>query len=340
MGRARLEASRQQILTFRRRVGALDRRLPEGSESLRAAAWAGLQDSMPRAALLSINARVTATDPRAWQHHTLVQVWGPRYSAYVVAEVDRHVFTMGRLPDSTAARRRAFELADRLEALLDGAEMEYAAAGRALGEPPNRLRYATTSGRVLIRWTGAGRPTIRAVPAPSVDAQVARLELARRYLRVFGPGSHRSFATWAGVTPKQAAATLAALGADLIPVSTPLGETWLLADDEPLLRLSPESSPEARLLPSGDAYYLLQGPDRGLLVPDARHRSTLWTSRVWPGAVLVSGEIVGTWRRAQHRITISPWRRLSTAESGKVEAEAAALPLPDVEAEVAIDWER
>ena len=48
---ARLRLTRQQILAFRRRVGGLEKRLPAGAESLRRAAWAGLQDSMPRAAL-------------------------------------------------------------------------------------------------------------------------------------------------------------------------------------------------------------------------------------------------------------------------------------------------
>ena len=53
-----LELTRAQILAFRRQVGALEERLPRGARSLRQAAWAGLQDSMPRAALLSIHARV------------------------------------------------------------------------------------------------------------------------------------------------------------------------------------------------------------------------------------------------------------------------------------------
>jgi len=52
--KSRLNLTRTQILAFRRHVGALDQRLPRGRRSLRRAAWAGLQDSMPRAALLSI----------------------------------------------------------------------------------------------------------------------------------------------------------------------------------------------------------------------------------------------------------------------------------------------
>ena len=93
-----------------------------------------------------------------------------------------------------------------------------------------------------------------------------------------------------------------------------------------------------RLLPSGDAYYLLQGADRELLVPDAPRRGELWTSRVWPGAVLVAGEIAGTWRRAQAKLTIDPWRRFSRLEREAVELEAHSLPLPGVEGQIVVGW--
>jgi hypothetical protein len=72
---ARLELSRAQILGFRRKVGSLDERLPAGAKSLRLAAWAGLQDSVPRAALFSIHARVAGTSSGDWEHPSLVQLW-------------------------------------------------------------------------------------------------------------------------------------------------------------------------------------------------------------------------------------------------------------------------
>jgi len=62
-----------------------------------------------------------------------------------------------------------------------------------------------------------------------------------------------------------------------------------------------------------------------------------WTSRVWPGAVLVAGEIVGTWRRAQANLSVHPWRRLTRAERDAVEAEARSLPLP-VEGQISVRW--
>jgi hypothetical protein len=75
-----------------------------------------------------------------------------------------------------------------------------------------------------------------------------------------------------------------------------------------------------------------------LLVPDANRRSRLWTSRVWPGAVLVEGEVVGTWRRANVEVTIEPWRPLSSGEREAVESEASSLPLPGDRASLRVRW--
>jgi hypothetical protein len=177
------------------------------------------------------------------------------------------------------------------------------------------------------------------VPAPEIEPLEARRELARRYLHVFGPSTPTAFATWAGIGAPKARATFDALARSLTAVRTPIGEAWILSRDEPAFRAPPGPPAAARLLPSGDAYFLLQGAERELLVPDAAQRSALWTSRVWPGAVLVTGEIVGTWRRAHAQLTIQCWRRLSQAERDAVEAEARSLPLPGIEGEVVVHWD-
>ena len=334
-----LGLSRSQILAFRRQVGSLDERLPRGSRSLRRAAWAGLQDSMPRAALLSIHARVQGAHPSSWEDPSLVQVWGPRFSTYVVPARDYAVFTLGRLADDGRGRQRAEEIATRLHAFLDGRRMGDGEAGRALGVNSNLFRYAAPTGTVLIRWDGARQATIWTVPRPEVDPHEARRELARRYLHVFGPTTPAAFATWAGIGPAEAAAAFDALKRSLTAVRTPIGDAWILTRDEPAFRAPAGPAAAARLLPSGDAYYLLQGVDRELLVPDAELRGRLWTSRVWPGAVLVAGEIAGTWRRAQANLTITPWLRLTREKREAVEAEAQTLPLPGVEGRIAVRWE-
>ena len=335
---APLVLNRSQILAFRRRVAALDERLPPGPAPLRRAAWAGLTDSMPRAALLSIHARVRGAKPSSWEHPSLVQVWGPRFSVYVVPARDHAIFTVGRYPDDARGRRVAEEMAELLQRHLCEERMTDREAGRR-ANVGNRMRYATTTGTVLIRWEGARAPVIWTVPRPEIDPLEARRELARRYLHVFGPATVAAFARWAGLGAREAASAFDGLSRSLAPVRTPTGEAWILARDEQALREPAGPPAAARLLPSGDTYYLLHGADRELLVPDAARRAELWTSRVWPGAVLVAGDVAGTWRRDQGKLTVTSWRRLSRGERAAVEAEAASLPLPGVQGEITARWE-
>jgi hypothetical protein len=334
----RLRLTRRQILAFRRRVGALDDRLPLSPESLRRAAWAGLQDSMPRAALLSLHARVEGVGPSTWEHPSLAQLWGPRYSTYVVPKRDFALFSLGRFPDDEKGRLRAERIAALLHAELDGATRIDREVGGALGVNPNSFRYAATTGTIAIRWEGARAPTIWSVAAPQVEPADARRELARRHLHVFGPTTADGFARWAGISRRAAAAAYTALEGSLLPVRTPLGDEWLLAEDESAILADEAPAAPARLLPSGDAYFLLDGAERTLLVPQAGRRALLWTSRVWPGALLVGGEVRGTWRRAQHTVRIQTWGRLTRAERAAVEAEAAVLPLPGLERGIEVPW--
>ena len=334
-----LELTRDQILAFRRRVGALDQRLPWGVPSLRRAAWAGLTDSVPRAALLSIHARVEGAGPSTWEHPSLVHVWGPRYSTYLVPARDRAIFTLGRLPEEAPRRQRAEDMAVRLHAFLAGRRAKDNEAQRALGVG-NGLKYAATTGTVLIRWEGAKAPTVWTVPAPEADPAEARRELARRYIHTCGPATPEAFGVWAGIGPAGSGAAFEALSGSLTAVRTPIGEAWILACDEPAFREPPGAPAAARLLPSGDTYYLFWGAGRELVLPDPVQRAELWTSRVWPGAVLVGGDIVGTWRRAQADVSIRSWRRLTRAERDAVEAEAHALPLPGIEGQVTVGWNK
>src|SRR5215211_8641935 len=263
---APLRLTRRQILTFRRRVGGLEERMRMHPESLRRAAWAGLQDSMPRAALLSLHARVDAVESTTLEDPSLAQLWGPRYHTYVVAKRDFALFSLGRLPDNPKSRLRAERMAERLHAHLDGKRMTDREAARALGVG-NALRYAATTGTVAIRWHGARAPTVWTVVAAEVDPADARRELARRYIHIFGPATADGFARWAGISRRSATDAFASLEASLLPIRSPLGDEWLLAEDEPAIRTGETVSAPARLLPSGDAYFLLDGKERKLLVP-------------------------------------------------------------------------
>ena len=294
---------------------------------------------MPRAALLSIHARVSGTGSSSWEDPSLVQLWGPRFNVFVVAACDLAVFSLGTLPDDAKGRGRAEDLAARLNAVLGGARMTYGEAGRALGVHPNSLRYAAATGTVLIRWDGARLATVWTVPPPEAGPLDARLELARRYLHIYGPATPEAFAKWAGIGRRHGVAAFEALGTSVAPVQTQVGDAWILGHDEAAFRAAPGPVAPARLLPSGDAYFLRYGADRDLLVPDTGQRGALWTPRVWPGALLVGGEIAGTWRRADAVMTVQPWRRLSRAERDAVVAEAESLPLPTTQGRIIVRWD-
>ena len=332
-----LELTREQVLAYRRRVQALDERLPKGAASLRRAAWAGLQDSMPRAAVLSIHARVAGTEPETWADPSLVQVWGPRFQVYAVPAGEHALFTLARYPDDARGRRVAEEMAALAARYLGDRTLTDREVAGAHGVG-NAIRYATTTGTILIRWEGARAPKIWTVPRPDGEPAALRLELARRFLHVFGPMRVESFAKWAGIGARQARDAFDGLAAELVPARTPIGDGWLLAGDEQVARAAPGPPAPARFLPSGDTFFLLWGADRELLVPDAGRRGELWTQRVWPGALLVNGDVAAVWRRAGPDVTIDTWRTLSKAEQEAVEAEAATMPLPGLGRAIRVRW--
>jgi hypothetical protein len=216
--------------------------------------------------------------------------------------------------------------------------MAYGEAGRAMGVEPNSLRYGATTGRLRIRWEGARQPLVWTVPTPDITPEEARAELVRRFLHLFAPSNPATFVHWAGLRAKRAADEFDRLGSEIIAVHTPIGEAWILAKDESTFGKPAATPAPARLLPSGDTYWMRWGADRELILPDPKQRSELWTPRVWPGAVLVGGEIVGTWRRANAVVDITPWRRLSKSETEAVESEALSFPIPGLVGQIKVKW--
>ena len=162
---------------------------------------------MPRAALLSLHARVDGVEPATWEDPSLAQLWGPRYSTYVVPKRDFALFSLGRLPESPKGRERAERMAERIHAYLNGARATDREVASAL-EVGNAIRYAATTGTVAIRWEGARAPIVWTVPAAEIDPADARRELARRYLHIFGPTTAEGFARWAGISRSSAVAVI------------------------------------------------------------------------------------------------------------------------------------
>ena len=121
--------------------------------------------------------------------------------------------------------------------------------------------------------------------------QAMNAELLRRYLRSYGPSTRAGFAAWLGVQTGDVDPWWSLLDAELVNVDFG-GSAWMLAADFDLLR-SATMPRGVRMLPPRDPY--LQVRDRATIVDKAYHRE-VWKTVGDPGAILVDGEIMGTWR--------------------------------------------
>src|SRR5947208_1460085 len=326
--------TREKVLAFRQRATFLHRRLPPGR--LVDAAFAGLQDSAPRSAVLALHARVKDVSASAWRDPRFVQVWGPRGAVYVVPSRDVAVFTLGRSPRNpvlATAVRAAAEKAKRAFRNRQ-AQPERFVSNRAAGVNFRELRIASMTGTLRIEWDGA-TTSWRLVEPPTEAAEPARLELARRFLRSVGPSTPQEFAWWLGGWAgsfrsstrgelSDAQQTFRSLEKELTEVEVGGRKQWALRTDRSRLEHA-EAVETVRLLPAGDPY--LASADRVMLVPQPRFRSELWPKSVWPGALLLNGELVGTWRRQVGRVTVRAWRPLEPEVKEAVEEEVSRMPI-------------
>ena len=305
------------MVTARLAAQHLDRRLPASARG-RAARY-GLQDGSPRSAVLSLYARAAGTTADAWEDPAFVQVWGPRGAVWVVPAADVAVFTLGLLPRDEALREAAEQDADLLAAALGADRVRKRAALDAVGGRVDRLLRAAPTGRLRIRWDG--RDTL-------VWAVSAAVRRPRR-------GARRAAASLPGRARARDRHRLRDLGGpDAGRRAGDLGGGGRRAGPDP----APHDAPArgVRLLPPGDLF--LQAPDRDLLVPDAARRAAVWPRGTpQPGALLVDGELAGTWRRRGDRLEVAAFDHPSEETRRAAEEEAAGFPL-DLARPVEVRW--
>ncbi|HEY3261153.1 MAG TPA: crosslink repair DNA glycosylase YcaQ family protein, partial [Pseudonocardiaceae bacterium] len=119
-----------------------------------------------------------------------------------------------------------------------------------------------------------------------------RFDLVRAYLRLLGPATPKHVADYLDAPLKD----VKDRWPDDVSEVTVDGEARsLLADDEKALGSAGATA--IRLLGPFDLF--LQARDRTTLVPDTANAKELWPVLGRPGAILVGGELVGTWRPRQ-----------------------------------------
>ena len=157
---------------------------------------------------------------------------------------------------------------------------------------------------VLVRdWLG---------PTPKHERDLALAELARRYLSGHGPAGDRDLARWAGLPLRDARAGLSAISSELRerpdgmldlarrPAAAPLPPPRLLGAFEPLLLGWTSRQP---ILGAQQAIVTVNG--------------------IFRAFALVRARAAATWRMRAGEVEIQPFRRLSKADAGALEADAA-----------------
>jgi hypothetical protein len=326
----RLVVERSQVLWHRLRVNNLAARLPAGS--LATAAFAGLQDSAPRAALTALYARVEDVGCSDWEDSSLVQTWAPRGAVFVVPRSDLPVFALGIMPRDPEVRRAVKQLAAKArdsvhEPRVKGPDLDRFESFALPDEhwrrrPIWRLAYAL--GGVRVRWDARSTQLLPG-PALRMDEEAARQELARRFLRSLGPAGPARFTRWAAVGEADAGATFDAIADELTEVQWPGGSGFLLAPDaDPLAGAEPVAG--VRFVAFGADPVLQPGED--LVASDPSHRRAALPPWASMGLVLLDGEIVAAWGRSQDLITILRLASLGRERRREIEAEALGMPIP------------
>ena len=327
-----LIVERSQVLWHRLRVNHLARRLPP--ESFTLAAFAGLQDSAPRAALTALYSRVEDVSSTAWEHPTLAQTWAPRGAVFVVPRCDLAVFALGIVPRDAQLRRALKQLADKArESIVEVRKDEGRAESDRLGPIPPvvvgqmpRLpiwRLACALAGVQIRWDAR---STHLLPSPELemDEEDARRELARRFLRSLGPAGPGRFTRWAAVSTTDAKATFDALADELVAVRWKGGSGFVLAEDVDQLARANAVSATRFVAFGGDP--VLQ-PGEELVAADRSHRKAALPPWACTGLVLLDGRVVAAWGRSKGRLTILPLARLNPDDKRRIEAEADRMPI-------------
>ncbi|MBE7552845.1 MAG: winged helix DNA-binding domain-containing protein [Anaerolineales bacterium] len=164
---------------------------------------------------------------------------------------------------------------------------------------------------------------LSAVPSEA-EAQAA---LAQAYLAAFGPASEADISFWTGFGKSETARAVGALAAKttLVLVEGIPGMLLLLkAQAEAFQTTQPPTQPVINILPADDPFTTAHRASRSRYFSDQKLQRHIFSSTgAAEPAIVVNGQIVGTWAWAGSQLT---WRLL-------VEIDPALLPLIQIEIE-------
>ena len=174
-------------------------------------------------------------------------------------------------------------------------------------------------------WTGSQHrwaPITRWFPdgMPKVEAGTARVELVRRWLERFGPGTEADLKWWTGWTLGQTRAALAGLDTEEVDLG---GTTGLVLGDD--VDPAEADEPWVALLPSLDPTTMGWQERRWYLADE--HRTQVFDRFGNAGpTVWADGRVVGGWaQRKTGEVVVRLLDDIGAAQAAAVAAEAARL---------------
>ncbi len=313
-----LSVETDQALAFRLAGHHLHAR----TDPLTAVAACGLQEFPPGWAAVALHARSDG-EPAPKE---VVLVNAMRGAAYLVPRADVAVFTRALVPDDDGLKAlvgtnpakevqaEGFSVREALDRVgaaardgLAGGPLDRDAFHQALRErlPAGLLPWCRGCQSHHVRpglWRALGPLGVTEMPEkatyalaaePEMALDDAREELARRFLRCYGPATHSHLASWGQTAPAHGKALLGMIENELEAVKVGGSRRWVLAEDAGRLEAPPPAR-GVRLLGGFDPY--VAQPDRDALVPDPTIRKKLFPPVGRPGVILHDGVLAGLWR--------------------------------------------
>jgi len=155
-------------------------------------------------------------------------------------------------------------------------------------------------------------------------------ELARRYLRSYGPATVSDFSYWSGMRVRDARPAFEAISdmTEEVSISGQRRKYLVLKEDMAQLCGTEDLSTHVRLLPQFDA--LVMGHRDKTRFIDPSHKSDIFLPRAGIAAtILLDGMVTGVWKIRKHkknwRLELSPFRNLSEEEHGAINLEVESL---------------
>lgn len=351
-----LRVDRRQVLAYRAQAQGLHR-LTDALGDL-AVLDLGVQDTPPGSAAHALAARTGAPPPKPAETPELSTTWSLRGAPHLhrtdelvalsralwpwsdedaLARLDTSASQVRAtgMPARQALRLVAEQIAEIVTEPMPKGDVSTALTPRIPAELTVDCRRCEATHIVETLWRtsvlhagitfqpGARTVTfVRDPDWPGVPNDTEGVEhVMAAYLRLLGPATESEVAGFLATT---VAETRARWPDGLVEVDVEGQRRWLPESAAGDLA-SPPDPPLVRLLPPSDPW--LQARDRELIAPDPELRKALWPILGRPGALLVHGDIVGTWRaRKQGRrleLTVQATGKLPSATRDGLDDEAA-----------------